>query len=80
LAKVGVYAVREVPVLYHNLLAALQGRRLWRFRPPRRFLLILNLGDGTGLLTWGPFSWHSRLAFWLKDRIDRAFLRAYQTP
>jgi hypothetical protein len=25
-------------------------------------------------------SWHSRLAFWLKDRIDRAFLRAYQTP
>jgi hypothetical protein len=28
----------------------------------------------------GPFSWHSRLAFWIKDRIDRAFLRAYQMP
>jgi NADH dehydrogenase FAD-containing subunit len=80
LAKVGVYAVREAPILYHNLLASLQGRRLRRFRPQRRFLLILNLGDGTGLLTWGPFSWHSRLAFWLKDRIDRAFLRAYRTP
>jgi NADH dehydrogenase FAD-containing subunit len=78
LARVGVYAVREAPVLYHNLLASLQGRRLRRFRPQRRFLLILNLGDGTGLLTWGPFSWHSRLAFRLKDRIDRAFLRAYQ--
>jgi NADH dehydrogenase FAD-containing subunit len=80
LAKVGVYAVREAPVLCHNLLATLQGRPLRRFRPQRRFLLILNLGDGTGLLTWGPFSWHSRLAFWLKDRIDRAFLRAYQVP
>jgi NADH dehydrogenase FAD-containing subunit len=78
LAKVGVYAVREAPVLSHNLLATLQGGRLRRFRPQRRFLLILNLGDGTGLLTWGPFSWHGRLAFWLKDRIDRAFLRAYQ--
>jgi NADH dehydrogenase FAD-containing subunit len=79
LGKVGVYAVREAPVLCHNLLATLEDRPLRRFRPQRRFLLILNLGDGTGLLTWGPFSWHSRLAFWLKDRIDRAFLREYQT-
>jgi len=78
LAKVGVYAIRESPILYHNLLASLQGRRLRRFRPQRRFLLILNLGDGTGLLTWGAFSWQSRLAYRLKDRIDRAFLRAYQ--
>jgi NADH dehydrogenase FAD-containing subunit len=79
LAKVGVYAVREAPVLCHNLLASLEDRPLRRFRPQRRFLLILNLGDGTGLLTWGPFSWHSRLVFRLKDRIDRAFLRTYQT-
>jgi NADH dehydrogenase FAD-containing subunit len=78
LAKVGVYAVREAPILYHNLLASLRGRPLRPFRPQRRFLLILNLGDGTGLLTWGPFSWHSRLAFQLKDRIDRAFLRKFQ--
>jgi NADH dehydrogenase FAD-containing subunit len=80
LAKIGVYAVRESPIICHNLLATLEGRPLQRFRPQRRFLLILNLGDGTGLLTWGPLSWHSRLAFWLKDRIDRAFLRAYQMP
>jgi NADH dehydrogenase FAD-containing subunit len=78
LAKVGVYAVRESPILCHNLLASLQGRPLRRFRPQSRFLLILNLGDGTGLLTWGPLYWHSRLAFWFKDRIDRAFLREYQ--
>jgi NADH dehydrogenase FAD-containing subunit len=80
LAKIGVHAVRESPILYHNLLATFEGRPLKRFRPQRRFLLILNLGDGTGLLTWGPLSWHGRLAFWLKDHIDRAFLREYQTP
>jgi NADH dehydrogenase FAD-containing subunit len=80
LAKIGVYAVRESPVICHNLLATLQGQPLERFRPQRRYLLILNLGDSTGLLTWGKLSWHSRLAFRLKDRIDRAFLREYQVP
>jgi len=44
--------------------------------PRRRTLLILNLGDGTGLATWGPFAWHGAAAFWLKDRIDRRWLQA----
>ena len=78
LPKVGVYAVREAPVIFFNLLATLEGRPLRRFRPQRRFLLILNLGDGTGLATWGPLYWRGRLAFLLKDRIDRAFLRKYR--
>jgi NADH dehydrogenase FAD-containing subunit len=78
LARVGVYAVREGPILSHNLLATLQGRPLRRFRPQRRFLLILNLGDGTGLATWGPFVWRGRGAFRLKDWIDRRFLARYQ--
>jgi NADH dehydrogenase FAD-containing subunit len=81
LAKVGVYAVREAPILCHNLLATLEGRPPRRFRPQRRFLLILNLGDGTGLASWGPLHWRGRLAFWLKDRIDRRFLARYRaTP
>jgi NADH dehydrogenase FAD-containing subunit len=78
LAKVGVYAVRQAPILCHNLLATLAGRPLARFRPQRRFLLILNLGDGRGLAIWGPFWWLGRTAFWLKDRIDRRFLASYQ--
>jgi NADH dehydrogenase FAD-containing subunit len=78
LAKIGVYAVRAAPVLHHNLLAALEGRPPWAFRPQRRFLLIVNLGDGTGLATWGPLYWRSRLMFQLKDWIDRRFLAEYQ--
>lgn len=79
LAKVGVYAVREAPFLHYNLLAALEQRPPKRFRPQRRFLLILNLGDGTGLARWGQLSWHGRLAFRLKDHIDRKFLGRYQS-
>lgn len=78
IARVGVYAVRMAPILTANLLATLGGSPLRTFRPQRRFLLILNLGDGTGLATWGPLYGRGRLAFWLKDRIDRRYLRKYQ--
>ena len=79
LAKIGVYAVREAPVIFHNLLATLEGRPLRAFKPQRHFLLILNLGNGYGLASWRDLYWLGRLAFWLKDRIDRAFLARYQT-
>jgi NADH dehydrogenase FAD-containing subunit len=78
LPKVGVYAIRQAPVLFRNLLASLDGAAPERFRPQRRYLWIMNLGDGTGLAARGPFWWHGRGAFWLKDRIDRRFLREYQ--
>jgi NADH dehydrogenase FAD-containing subunit len=78
LAKVGVYAVREAPILFENLLASLAGGTLRRFEPQRHYLVILNMGDGTGLATRGKFYWHGRLAFRLKDWIDRRFLAQYQ--
>ncbi len=78
LAKVGVYAIRQAPILFHNLLASVEDRAPRTFRPQSRFLLILNLGDGTGLATWGPLHWQGRAAYWLKDWIDRRFLAGYQ--
>jgi NADH dehydrogenase FAD-containing subunit len=78
LAKIGVYAVREGPLLRHNLLAALNGGKLRTFQPQKSYLLILNMGDGTGLLGKGKLVWHSRLAFLLKSRIDRSFMKRYQ--
>lgn len=78
LPRVGVYAIRQAPVLHHNLLATVEGRPLERFEPQKRVLLILNLGDGTGLATWGPLRWKGRLAFRIKDFIDRRFLEKYR--
>ena len=79
LARVGVFAVRQSPILFHNLLASLDGTAPRRFVPQRRYLLILNLGDGTGLATRGRWYWQGRLAFRLKDYIDRRFLAEYQS-
>ncbi len=78
LPRVGVYAVRQGPVLFRNLLAGLEGRNPEPFRPQRRYLLILNLGDGTGLAVWGRWVLRGRWAFRWKDRLDTSFMGRFQ--
>jgi NADH dehydrogenase FAD-containing subunit len=78
LARVGVYAIRQGPVLLHNLQAKLRGTPLTMFRPQQRYLLILNLGDGTGLVVWGPAVWRSRLGFTWKNHLDISFMQSFQ--
>ena len=78
LAKVGVYAVRQNPVLFHNLLAALEGGALQPFRHGGEYMLIMNMGDGTGIAWKKERVWDGRLAFLLKDFIDRRFMRRFQ--
>lgn len=78
LPKVGVFSVREAPVLKANLLASLSGECLEPYEPQEKFLIILNLGDGTGLAIRGNWHWHGRLAFFLKNIIDTRFMKQYQ--
>jgi selenide, water dikinase len=77
--KAGVYAVRQAPVLLHNLDVALRGRgSLRRYRPQPRFLALLNTGDGRAIFSYGSFAATGRWAMILKDYIDRGFMRRYQ--
>ena len=78
LDKVGVYAVRENPVLLHNLMARLEGRPLQGFEPGPDYLLIFNLGGGQGVLKKRNLVFGGRPAFWIKDYIDRRFIRRFQ--
>jgi pyridine nucleotide-disulfide oxidoreductase family protein len=78
LPKAGVYAVRQGPVLAHNLKARAAGRPLGLYRPQRDFLSLLNLGDGRAIaVKWG-LSAEGRWAWRLKDVIDRRFVRRYR--
>lgn len=79
LPKLGVFGVRQAPVVHANLRACLRGTPLVRYRPQKRSLAILDLGDGTALSTWGPFWWRGRSSMWLKERIDRRFLAGYRS-
>lgn len=78
LDKVGVYAVRQNPVLHHNLLAALEERPLVPFVPQEDYLLIFNLGDGRGIYRKRGRVADGRMAFRVKDWIDRRFMRRFQ--
>lgn len=83
LDKVGVYAVRQNPVLLYNLMAALEGRTLEVFAPGPEYLLIFNLGGGLGLLkkkafVMGGKSLSGKIAFMVKDYIDSKFMKKFQ--
>jgi selenide,water dikinase len=72
--KAGVFAVRQAPVLYRNLVADLTGTARKPFRPQRDFLKLISMGGkqataeyyGMGLK--GAWMWR-----W-KDQIDRKFM------
>jgi NADH dehydrogenase FAD-containing subunit len=77
LPRFGVYAVRQGPILYRNLQAVLRGGPLAPYRPQRRYLYVLDLGDRTGLAIYGPLTSRSRPALRLKRWIDRRFVERY---
>lgn len=78
LPKAGVYAVRQGPVLCHNLLASLRGQPLQDYRPQSDFLALLNLGDGTALGDKWGIAIEGEWVWRLKDRIDRKFMAMFQ--
>lgn len=79
LERIGVHAVRQSGILLHNVSRELAGdppATLQRYVPPESSMLILNLGDGTGVLVKGERVMHGRLPYVLKERIDWAFVRS----
>jgi NADH dehydrogenase FAD-containing subunit len=79
LDKVGVYAVRQNPVLYNNLRAALEGGPLQTFNPGGDYLLIFNMGGGQGVLRKKGLTFDGKPAFLIKNYIDRKFMKRFQS-
>jgi NADH dehydrogenase FAD-containing subunit len=78
LPRLGVFGVRQAPVLLENLLARADEKPLAHYRPQRLYLSILNLGDGTALAAWGPFYWVAPWCMRWKEKLDRRFVERYQ--
>ncbi len=78
LPNLGVFGVRQAPILLHNLAATLRGRALRTYRPQARYLTILNAGDGTALARWGHLWWQGISAMKLKEFLDLRFLDNYR--
>jgi len=75
--KAGVYAVRQAPVLAHNLQAVIAGRALSQHHPQSRFLSLLSLGNKDAVADRGPFSASGAWVWRWKDRIDRKFMAKF---
>ncbi len=77
LTRSGVYAVRAGPVLAANLRAALVGAPLRAYQPQRNALYIVSTGEPYAIATRNGVTVGGGWAWWLKDRIDRRFVRRY---
>lgn len=75
--KAGVYAVRQGPVLAHNLRALARGRPLREHRPQRRFLSMLSLGRQEAVAERGGLSLSGKWVWRWKHRIDSGFMRRF---
>lgn len=78
LPKNGVYAVRQGPILWHNLKSQLNSREQKPFTPQNRYVSILSTGGGEAFLTYGTFSAHGKFPWILKQRIDRNFIKEFK--
>ena len=76
--KAGVFAVRQAPVLHHNLCADLANDAFKPFVPQRAYLKLISTGrqsavtDKWGVGFSGPWVWT------LKNRIDQAFMEQFR--
>ncbi|MEN9560499.1 MAG: hypothetical protein RLZZ502_1710 [Pseudomonadota bacterium] len=77
--KSGVAAVRQAPILSHNLQATLKGNPLKRFHMPTSSLVLMSLGTTTALGNKGSLSAEGQCLWTLKNHIDTRYVRRYQT-
>ena len=75
--KAGVYAVRQAPVLFDNLRAAMSGGTKRTYRPQRDYLKLISLGEKKALAEKYGTARQGALLWRLKDHIDQKFMRQF---
>ncbi|WP_394011347.1 FAD-dependent oxidoreductase [Anaerococcus cruorum] len=74
--KAGVYAIREAPILYENLLKLINGDNDFKaYRPQEKYLQIINCGNKKALANYGNFSKYGKISWMIKDKIDRDYMK-----
>lgn len=73
--KAGVFAVRQAPVLFANLRAALGTGRMRHYRPQKQYLKLVSTGRKAAVAHRGRLTLSGAWLWRWKDRIDRRFMQ-----
>ncbi len=76
--KAGVYAVREAPVLFDNLRAALGAGRMRKYTPQKDYLKLISLGGRSALAERLGTSFSGPLMWKWKNHIDQSFMNRFR--
>lgn len=76
-AKAGVFAVRQAPVLFHNLRAMVLKRALKNYVPQADFLSLVSTGDAYAIGSRSGFTFKGAWVWRLKDHIDQTFMNKF---
>ncbi len=76
--KAGVYAVREAPVLYNNLRAALGAGKMRPYKPQNEYLKLISLGQKSALAERLGTSFKGSLMWLWKNHIDKKFMNKFR--
>lgn len=76
--KAGVYAVREAPVLFDNLRAALGAGHMRRYVPQKDYLKLISLGGKSALGERLGTSFSGSLMWQWKNHIDQSFMNKFR--
>ena len=73
-AKAGVFAVRQAPVLFHNLRAVVSGKPLKSYVPQKDFLSLVSTGGKHAIGSRSGVSFSGAWVWRWKHSIDKAFM------
>lgn len=76
--KAGVYAVRQSPVLFDNLQAALSGGEQRSYKPQKDYLKLISLGEKSALAERFGLTPSGSLMWRWKNHIDQTFMRKFR--
>ncbi|MEM5527815.1 FAD-dependent oxidoreductase [Gammaproteobacteria bacterium AS21] len=76
--KAGVFAVRQAPILFHNLRHAIVNKPLKAHIPQRQFLSLLATGDKAAIASRGVFSLSAKWLWHWKNYIDNRFMALFK--
>ena len=76
--KAGVYAVRQAPVLFHNIRARLTGDPMRAYRPQKDYLKLISMGGRTAVGERFGQTFSGGLIWRWKDHIDQTFMDQFR--